>query len=246
MILHGFHAVLGRLRRDATSISAVYVDASRRDPRMRALLAQAERQGVAIKRVDAQRIEGLAPGRKHQGLVALSESAPPGTSIEELFADPLSLPRVLLLDGVTDPRNLGACLRVADGVGLHAVIAPKDHACPLSEAAMQTAAGAAETVPYLLVTNLTRCMGELKERGLWLVGLDEAAADTLWGASWPDQGSAFVLGAEGKGLRRLVRESCDLLVRIPMLGSTESLNVAVATGVVLYEALRRQAREPHS
>lgn len=240
MLLHGFHTVLGRLKRDAASIRAVYVDETRRDPRMRELLAQAGRHGVTVNRVDAQRIEGLAPGRRHQGLVALTTSAPPGTSLEELFADPSRQPRIVLLDGVTDPRNLGACLRAADGAGMHAVIAPRDHACPLSEAAVQTAAGAAESVPYLLVTNLSRCIGELQERGLWVVGLDEEAEQTLWGASWPAEGSAFVLGAEGRGLRRLVKESCDILVRLPMLGSIKSLNVAVATGVVLYEAVRRR------
>ncbi|MBM3378212.1 MAG: 23S rRNA (guanosine(2251)-2'-O)-methyltransferase RlmB [Betaproteobacteria bacterium] len=240
MLLHGFHTVLGRLKRDAASIRAVYVDETRRDPRMRELLAQAGRHGVTVNRVDAQRIEGLAPGRRHQGLVALTTSAPPGTSLEELFADLSRPPRIVLLDGVTDPRNLGACLRAADGAGMHAVIAPRDHACPLSEAAVQTAAGAAESVPYLLVTNLSRCIGELQERGLWVVGLDEEAEQTLWGASWPAEGSAFVLGAEGRGLRRLVKESCDILVRLPMLGSIKSLNVAVATGVVLYEAVRRR------
>jgi len=241
LILHGFHTVLGRLKRDASSISAVYVDETRRDPRMRELIAQAERHGVSINRVDGARIEGLAPGRRHQGLVALSSSAPPGTSLDELFADASRLPRILLLDGVTDPRNLGACLRAADGAGINAVIAPKDHACPLSEAAMQTASGAAESVPYLLVTNLSRCINELQDRGLWIVGLDEAAEQTLWAATWPAEGSAFVLGAEGKGLRRLVKESSDLLVRLPMLGAIQSLNVAVATGIVLYEAMRRRS-----
>ncbi|NCX89945.1 MAG: 23S rRNA (guanosine(2251)-2'-O)-methyltransferase RlmB, partial [Betaproteobacteria bacterium] len=142
--------------------------------------------------------------------------------------------------GVTDPRNLGACLRAADGAGIRAVIAPKDHACPLTDAAIQTASGAAESVSYILVTNLVRTMQMLQERGLWLLGFCEDAPTGLWEASWP-VASGFVMGAEGRGLRRLVRETCDQLVHLPMMGQVASLNVAVASGIVLYEAVRRQS-----
>lgn len=150
-------------------------------------------------------------------------------------------PLLLILDGVQDPHNLGACLRVADAVGAHAVIAPKDRAVGLTQTAVKVASGAAETVPYITVTNLARTLRELKEREIWVIGTDDEAKEDLYGAQWP-VACAWVLGAEGDGLRRLTRETCDQLVRIPMLGSVTSLNVSVATGVCLYEA-RRRARQ---
>jgi len=239
MTLHGFHAVLARLKRQAHSIEMIYVDESRQDPRMRDLLDLSKRLGVKLHPVDGQRIERLAPGRRHQGVVAISTDTRPSLTVDDLFVDNEALPRLLLLDGVTDPRNLGACLRAADGAGIRAVIAPKDHACPLTDAAIQTASGAAESVNYVLVTNLVRTMQELQERGLWLIGLADEASTGLWDANWATP-ACFVLGAEGKGLRRLVRETCDQLVHLPMMGQVASLNVAVASGIVLYEALRRE------
>ncbi|MEY2718427.1 MAG: hypothetical protein RL539_1459 [Pseudomonadota bacterium] len=239
MTLQGFHAVLARLKRQADLIEVIYVDESRRDQRMRALIELAKRQGVKLHPVDGQRIERLAPGRRHQGLVAICADTLPSLGVEDLFVEGEKLPRLLLLDGVTDPRNLGACLRAADGAGIRAVIAPKDHACPLTDAAIQTASGAAESVSYILVTNLVRTMQELQERGLWLLGFAEEASTGLWEATWPSA-TGFVIGAEGKGLRRLVRETCDQLVHLPMFGQVASLNVAVASGIVLYEALRRE------
>jgi 23S rRNA (guanosine2251-2'-O)-methyltransferase len=146
---------------------------------------------------------------------------------------------LLLLDGVTDPRNLGACLRVADGAGVTAVIAPKDHACALTEVAIQTSSGAAESVPYLMVTNLARTIDTLQENGFEIIGSADESEDDLYAATL-DGRIAWVLGAEGKGLRRLTRERCDRLVRIPMHGQVESLNVSVAAGVVLYETLRQR------
>ncbi|NBQ80526.1 MAG: 23S rRNA (guanosine(2251)-2'-O)-methyltransferase RlmB [Betaproteobacteria bacterium] len=216
MTLQGFHAVLARLKRQAESIEVIYVDENRRDPRMRELVDLAKRQG------------------------AICSLALPSLSVEDLFHEAESLPRLLLLDGVTDPRNLGACMRAADGAGVRAVIAPKDNACPLTDAAIQTASGAAESVSYILVTNLVRTMQMLQERGLWLLGFCEDAPTGLWEASWP-VASGFVMGAEGRGLRRLVRETCDQLVHLPMMGQVASLNVAVASGIVLYEAVRRQS-----
>jgi len=148
-------------------------------------------------------------------------------------------PLLLILDGVQDPHNLGACLRVADGAGAHAVIAPKDRSVGLTLAAIKVASGAAETVPYIAVTNLARTMRDLKDRGIWLTGADDAAPQSIYQAKL-DGALGLVLGAEGEGLRRLTRDSCDLLVSIPMLGSVESLNVSVASGICLYEARRRR------
>jgi 23S rRNA (guanosine2251-2'-O)-methyltransferase len=149
-------------------------------------------------------------------------------------------PLLLVLDGVTDPHNLGACLRVANAAGAHAVIAPKDRAAGISPAVSKVASGAAEATPYLMVTNLARTLAELKERNIWIIGADERAEKTLYESNIPEA-VAWVLGAEGEGMRRLTRESCDLLVRIPMRGEVESLNVSVAAGVVLFESARRRA-----
>ena len=145
---------------------------------------------------------------------------------------------LLVLDGITEPRNLGACLRVADAAGVHAVIAPKDRAVGLTDVAAKTACGAAETVPYVMVTNLARTLRELQEREIWVVGTASEAESDLYAAEWP-KATAWVLGAEGEGMRRLTRENCDQLVKIPMYGSVESLNVSVAAGVCLFEARRR-------
>ncbi|HST01173.1 MAG TPA: 23S rRNA (guanosine(2251)-2'-O)-methyltransferase RlmB, partial [Usitatibacter sp.] len=148
-------------------------------------------------------------------------------------------PLILILDGVQDPHNLGACLRVADGAGAHAVIAPKDRSVGLTTAAIKVASGAAESVPYIVVTNLARTMRDLKDRNIWLVGTDDTAKETIYQAKL-DGAMAMVMGAEGEGLRRLTRDSCDMLVSIPMMGAVTSLNVSVASGVCLYEARRRR------
>jgi 23S rRNA (guanosine2251-2'-O)-methyltransferase len=150
-------------------------------------------------------------------------------------------PLLLVLDGVTDPHNLGACLRVADAAGAHAVIAPKDRAAGLGATAAKVASGAAETVPYLTVTNLARTLEDLKARDVWVIGADADATEDLFTAALPEA-VAWVLGAEGHGMRRLTRERCDLLVRIPMHGTVESLNVAVAAGLCLFESQRRRAQ----
>jgi len=147
---------------------------------------------------------------------------------------------LLVLDGVTDPHNLGACLRVANAAGAHAVIAPKDRAAGITPAVSKVASGAAEATPYIMVTNLARTLAELKERNIWIVGADERADKTLYETGIPEA-VAWVLGAEGEGMRRLTRESCDVLVRIPMRGEVESLNVSVAAGVVLFESARQRA-----
>jgi 23S rRNA (guanosine2251-2'-O)-methyltransferase len=160
-------------------------------------------------------------------------------SLDEFLDDLQGPPLLLVLDGVTDPHNLGACLRVADGAGAHAVIAPKDHAAGINATVAKVASGAAETVPYFMVTNLARTLGELKERGIWCIGTSGDADKTLYQTELTGP-VALVLGAEGEGMRQLTRKTCDALVRIPMQGAVESLNVSVASGVCLYEALRQR------
>lgn len=239
MLIYGFHAVLARLRRAPDSIRELYVDESRGDARARDLLKLASEAGVRAHLVDSARLERLCPRKRHQGVVAIGEASLPAMSLEELL-DGLEQPAtLLLLDGVTDPRNLGACLRVADGAGVAAVIAPKDHACLLSDVAIQTASGAAENIPYIMVTNLARAMDAIGERNFWLVGTADEAERSLYEERL-DGSVAWVLGAEGKGLRRLTRERCDVLVQIPMAGQVSSLNVSVAAGVVLYETMRQR------
>ena len=159
-------------------------------------------------------------------------------SLDEILAA-VEKPLLLVLDGVTDPHNLGACLRVANAAGAHAVIAPRDRAAGITPAVSKVASGAAESTPYLMVTNLARSLAEIKERNIWVIGADERAEKTLYQADLPES-IAWVLGAEGEGMRRLTRESCDLLVRIPMRGEVENLNVSVSAGVCLFESVRRR------
>jgi 23S rRNA (guanosine2251-2'-O)-methyltransferase len=239
-IIYGFHAVTSRLRQNAASVKEIYVASGRHDRRAQDIIRLTESRGVRVMLVDDQRLDGLTGHARHQGVAARIEAGGLPTHIEDVL-DSLNEPALLLvLDGVTDPHNLGACLRVADAMGVHAVIAPKDRAVGINATVSKVASGAAETVPYISVTNLARTMRELKEREIWLVGADEKAdrdiySTTLRGAL------GWVLGAEGEGMRRLTREHCDELVRIPMLGSVESLNVSVTAGICLAET-RRQRR----
>ncbi|MFA7291415.1 MAG: 23S rRNA (guanosine(2251)-2'-O)-methyltransferase RlmB [Rhodocyclaceae bacterium] len=236
--IFGFHAVLAKLRHDPEAVHEIYLDAERKDARARDLIRHAEHAGTKLVAVDAKRLEAMAPGASHQGVVAHVSAEQRHVTLDDVL-DTLEEPAFLLvLDGVQDPHNLGACLRVADAVGAHAVIAPKDRACGLTQAAIKVASGAAETVPYIMVTNLARTLRELKERDIFIIGTDDEGSTDLYAAEWP-KATAWVLGAEGEGMRRLTRETCDLLVRIPMLGSVSSLNVSVASGVCLYEARRR-------
>ncbi len=242
--LHGFHAVAARLRHDATSVAEVYVDASRRDARMRTLTAQVESLGIRLIPVDAKRLDGLAGHAPHQGVVAMAEPMAVATSLDDVL-DALpghEPPLLLVLDGITDPHNLGACLRVADGAGAHAVVAPKDRAAGIGATVEKVASGAAETVPYITVTNLARTLRELKDRDVRVVGTSDDATASLHDVDLTGP-IAWVLGAEGEGMRRLTRETCDLLVSIPMHGAVESLNVSVASAVCLYETVR-QRRTP--
>ena len=238
-VIHGFHAVTSRLRSAPDDVREIFVDAVRGDRRGADLITLAESRNVRVMTVDAKRLDGMTGNARHQGVAASVAPLKLATHIDDVL-DTLTEPAFLLiLDGVTDPHNLGACLRVADAMGVHAVIAPKDRAVGLNATVSKVASGAAETVPYIPVTNLARTMRDLKARDIWITGTDEHAAIDLTAAKL-DGARALVLGAEGEGMRRLTRENCDELVRIPMLGGVESLNVSVSAGICLYEARRQR------
>jgi len=237
-VVFGFHAVLARLRADPKSVVEIFLDETRNDGRGKDLIAAAGRAGVQLMRVPAKRLDGFYGGGRHQGVVARVHMKSLSHSVDEIV-EQVEKPLLLVLDGVTDPHNLGACLRVANAAGANAVIAPKDRAAGISPAVSKVASGAAESTPYVMVTNLARTLAELKERNIWIVGADERAEKTLYEVDLPES-IAWVLGAEGEGMRRLTRESCDLLVRIPMKGEVESLNVSVSAGVCLFESVRRR------
>jgi 23S rRNA (guanosine2251-2'-O)-methyltransferase len=195
---------------------------------------------VRVISTDAKRLDGMAGGSQHQGVVAKVAAQARHLTLDDVLENLAEPALLLVLDGVTDPHNLGACLRVADAAGAHAVVAPKDRACGLNATAIKVASGAADTVPYIVVTNLARSLREMQERGIWVIGRRRGRA-RIPVCDRPEGPCAWVLGAEGDGMRRLTRETCDELARIPMLGSVESLNVSVSAGICLFEA-RRQRR----
>ncbi len=238
-IVYGFHAVTSRMRQDAAGIQEIYLDAARHDARVQDLISLAHRHSIRVMTVDARRLDGLTGNARHQGVAARVSVAPLKHDLDEVLESINGPALLLVLDGVQDPHNLGACLRVADAFGVHAVIAPKDRAVGITPVVSKVASGAAETVPYIAVTNLARTLRDLKESNIWIVGADEAGTTGLYDARL--QGPlAWVMGAEGEGMRRLTREHCDELVRIPMSGSVESLNVSVASGVCLSETVRQR------
>ena len=238
-MIFGFHAVTARLRHEASSVEEIYIDASREDRRMQDLIKAAKAVNVRVIPADDQRLSNIVGTRRHQGVVAKAGELSLARNLDELLDAIDGPPLILILDGITDPHNLGACLRVADGAGAHAVIAPKDRAVGLNATAAKVASGAAETVPYITVTNLARTLRDLKERHILLIGTTEDAEKGLYDADFTG-GAALVMGSEGEGMRRLTRETCDVLVSVPMFGSVESLNVSVASGVCLYEARRQR------
>ena len=238
--LFGFHAVIARLRQRADSIEAIYLDVTRHDARARDLSTRARDLGVPVHGVDAARLAALAGHAVHQGVVAVVDAQRPYVTIDDVLSDLAEPALLLVLDGVTDPHNLGACLRNADAFGAQAVVVPKDRAVGLNATVAKAASGAAETVPVIAVTNLSRTLAELKKRGVWVLGADEGG-ESLFEADVTGP-LAWVLGAEGEGLRRLTRESCDRLVGIPLSGAVESLNVSVAAGICLYATRAARAR----
>ncbi len=236
--LFGFHSVTARLRVRPESITTLYVADVRHDRRARELIDRAAVAGVAVHAIDERRLAALAGTTKHQGVVAIVAADLPYRTLEEVLDELREPPLLLVLDGVTDPHNLGACLRSADAFGAQAVIVPKDRAVGVNATVAKAASGAADTVPVITVTNLARTLRDLKSHDVWLLGADADGDESLFDADLSGP-IAWVLGAEGTGLRRLTRELCDRFVRIPLSGSVESLNVSVTAGVCLF-ATRRQ------
>ncbi len=240
--LYGLNSVQAALEHSVADVQEIWVDAQRHDKRMAGIVSLAAAAGISVQSVDKRELETMVPDGRHQGVVAkiVAPKVYSEAGLDALLDKLDAPPFLLILDGVTDPHNLGACLRSADAAGVQAVIAPKDRAASLTPTAIKVSSGAAQTVPFVQVTNLARCLRELKARGIWLVGLDGYAEQTLYQTDLKGP-LAIVMGAEGQGLRRLSKEHCDFLVNIPMLGSVESLNVSVATGVCLFEALRQRS-----
>lgn len=241
VIVYGIHAVEAVLQRSPGKVMELLVSEKRRDQRLQQMLALAATEGVAVVAAERKTLDKLAPGATHQGVMARVRPAQ-ALGENELFERILpahTRPLLLVLDGVTDPHNLGACLRSADALGACAVIVPRDNSAPLSATARKVACGASEVMPLVAVTNLARCLRRLQEAGVWIVGTAGEADAEL--TSVDLRGSvAVVMGAEGPGMRRLTREVCDHLVKIPLSGSVSSLNVSVATGILLYEAVRQR------
>jgi 23S rRNA (guanosine2251-2'-O)-methyltransferase len=248
-LIYGLHAVDGLLRNKPKSVQRLWVQSGREDKRIAALVALAQNQGVPVARQPRQDLDGMVSGR-HQGVVAEALDTPVAgdTNQSNLWQEqdllrlvdnkegPLLL---LVLDGVTDPHNLGACLRSADAAGVDAVVVPKDKSADLTPTVRKVACGAAEVVPFVRVTNISRTLQALQERGVWLYGTAGESEKSIYDSDL--SGSiALVMGAEGSGLRRLTREQCDFLVNLPMAGSVSSLNVSVATGICLFEIVRQR------
>jgi 23S rRNA (guanosine2251-2'-O)-methyltransferase len=242
-VTYGIHAVRVLLARNPQRVRRLLLAAGREDRRLAELRALAERARVAVVVTEDDALATLADGGRHQGAVAETEttSGDPETRLEEALEAAIGPPLLLALDGVQDPHNLGACLRSADAAGVAAVIAPRDRSAGLTPVARKVAAGAAEAVPFVAVVNLARTLRQLRDRDFRVIGADDSAERHFFDV---DLGGplVIVLGSEGKGLRRLTRECCDELVSIPMAGAVESLNVSVATGVMLFEAVRQRKR----
>jgi 23S rRNA (guanosine2251-2'-O)-methyltransferase len=240
-VLFGFHAITVRIKTAPKSVIELHVESNRRDARMRTFVDRARDSGIKIVETDGERLDKLAGTSRHQGVVARVEFVAMPHSLDEVVESIEGPPLLLILDGVTDPHNLGACLRVADGAGAHAIVAPKDHAVGVNATVAKVASGAAETVPYIMVTNLARTLNELKDFDIRIIGTSDDAEQDLYDLDLTGP-VAFVLGSEGDGMRQLTRKTCDQLVRIPMAGAVESLNVSVAAGVCLFEALRQRTK----
>ena len=243
---YGYHAVESLIRREPRRVAALHVQAERQDKRMQALCELSRNQGVSVLSCSKSELDALVSGR-HQGVVAVldqaAEAEAGGLMSEADLSEHLSkvtAPLILILDGVTDPHNLGACLRSADAAGVTAVIFPKDKSADVNDVARKVASGAAETVPWVRVTNLARTIESLKQAGVWVIGTDGDAEESLYEQDLSGP-CAMVLGSEGAGMRRLTRDLCDFIVKLPMAGAVSSLNVSVAAGVCLFEAVRQRA-----
>ena len=239
-LIYGIHAISALLERQPERFLEAWVLKGREDERLLPLLNQLQRFGVSIQLVTRKTLDDKAEGAIHQGIIArIRESKKYDEQDLWSVIDGVEQPLLLILDGVTDPHNLGACLRNADAAGVHALIVPRDKSVTLNGTARKVACGAAETVPFIQVTNLARTIRELQERGIWVVGTAGEADHDLYQSKLTGP-LALVMGAEGSGMRRLTREHCDELISIPMAGAVSSLNVSVATGVCLFEAVRQR------
>lgn len=236
----GWHAVDAILKRQPERLQQVWIQTGRQDKRVKAITDALDGLGVRWQVVHRRELDDRVSG-VHQGIVAAVGESREWTEDDLLamLAAREQVPFLLVLDGVTDPHNLGACMRTADAAGVQAVVVPKDKSASLTPVARKVACGAAETVPFVRVTNLARFLREIKDQGVWLIGTAGEAKATLYQADFNGP-VALVMGAEGKGMRRLTREHCDQLINIPMAGHVDSLNVSVATGVCLYEAVRQR------
>lgn len=240
----GFHAVNSRLKKDDGTLRRLYVLEGRRDSRLRSITDLAQRLGLELIEKPRFDLDKLAEGVVHQGVVLESEGEAKAVGGETNLIELLqSRPKpwlVLVLDGITDPHNLGACLRSADAAGVDAVVSTSDNSAGITHVVRKVASGAAETVSFFQVSNLQRTLKKLQNVGVWVHGAAGEGESTVYDTDWAGS-VAVVMGAEGKGLRRLTRENCDTIFRIPMSGSVSSLNVSVATGVILFEAQRQRA-----
>lgn len=241
--VYGLHAVEALIKKSPEEIQTLFIQKERRDQRVNQLIDLAQARNILVQRVAREQLEEYAQENVHQGVVALcvgkEQKVWQEHELENLLDAVDGAPLLLILDGVQDPHNLGACLRSANAAGVHAVIAPKDRAVGITPVVRKVACGAAEITPFVSVTNLARTMRDLKERGIWLYGTDGEATQTLYEVDLKGP-AAIVMGAEGEGMRRLTRDQCDFLISIPMFGSVSSLNVSVATGVCLFEVVRQR------
>lgn len=239
--IFGLHAVEALLQKQPQRVLRLCFQQGREDVKVAALIVLATDLGVRIEYASRQELDRMTDAANHQGVVAFCLKAPSYTEndLKQLLANTTEPPFVLVLDGVQDPHNLGACFRSADAAGVHAIIAPKDKAASITAVVSKVASGAAETVPFVQVTNVVRTLEMLKELGIWIYGAAGEAQQTVYQTDLSGP-IALVLGAEGEGLRRLTREHCDVLVKIPMRGTVASLNVSVATGIFLFEAVRQR------
>jgi 23S rRNA (guanosine2251-2'-O)-methyltransferase len=237
--LYGFHAVIARLKRFPDSVIEIFCKEDRHDTRMQTVLSLAKTLSCPVHTVSKAQLDELTQHRVHQGVAVVINTDLKIRHLEEVLENLDEPPLLLILDGITDPHNLGACLRVADAMGAHAILAPKDKSASINATVSKVACGAAEVVPYIQVTNLARTLRELKDQQMWIVGTAAEAQTDLFHFSQTGP-LAWVLGAEGHGIRRLTREHCDVLINIPMFGSVESLNVSVASGICLAESRRQR------
>jgi 23S rRNA (guanosine2251-2'-O)-methyltransferase len=240
----GIHAISALLQQQPGRILRLCFAKERQDKKITPLLELAQQQGIATEACTRQTLDRLALNEQHQGILAVCKQAASLTEhdLAQLLQDSSQAPLLLILDGVQDPHNLGACLRTADASGVSALIAPKDKAVGITPTVSKVASGAAETVPFIQVTNLARTIEKLKSMNIWVYGADMAASQSIYQTDFRGP-SAIVLGAEGTGLRRLTRDLCDALIHIPMQGTVESLNVSVSAGIILFEALRQRSQK---